>query len=435
MTYYNILSLDGGGTWALLQVRALQSLFGVEARGHDVLRNFRLVAATSGGGIVAAGLWRNFKLSELAQVFLNEAIRRSLFAPLPFYSRSRLWRLIGIGPKYRAAAKLTGLKEVLGSGAPSAQGLVDLQDAMMSGLKRDFGRHDGQPTDLIVIAYDYDRARTIFMRSNLTSSAGSQQRETVGNSKDTSLAMALHASSHAPVNYFAATAEITFGNGETVNSWDGAVAGYNNPMLAGITEALANGVDRRHIRVLSIGTGKVALPPRRPGATGHPWLFAEPARRSLIADIERLAMCILSNPPDFATYVSYMFLAERPAHNDPPDSPERRGGPIVRLNPLIQPLTTALGPSLAMDFVPPCVDDQTEFTEREFKRLVEMGLDAVSNRDVELIDRLASGWLADCVHNQPILASSSTLLCELGHRWFGEAKGRAIELGLAPART
>jgi hypothetical protein len=430
MGTFNILSLDGGGSWALLQVRALQSLYGADARGHDVLRQFRLVTATSGGAIVAAGLWRNFRLSELAQVFLNESIRRSLFAPLPFYSRTRLWRLVGIGPKYRAAAKLTGIKEVLGSGAPGSTDLVDLQDARMSGLQRDFRRSDGLPTDLVVIAYDYDRARTIFLRSNALSSAGSQQRETTGQAKDTTLAMALHASSHAPVNYFAATAEIVLGSGEKVHAWDGAVAGYNNPMLAGITEALANGVDRRDIRVLSLGTGKVALPPQQPGVTGHPWLFARPVRGSLIRDVERLATSILSNPPDFASYVSYIFLAERPAHNDPPESPARSEGPIVRMSPLIQPLTGVPGTA---HFVPPRVDAATEFGERDFGRLVAMGLDAVSSGDVELIDKLARGWLSDCVHNQPILASSSTLVCELGHRWFSQARKRAGELGLAPA--
>jgi len=37
--------------------------------------------------------------------------------------------------------------------------------------------------------------------------------------------------------------------------WDGALGGFNNPVMAGITEALANNIDRDNIFVLSIGTG------------------------------------------------------------------------------------------------------------------------------------------------------------------------------------
>ncbi|HMN13979.1 MAG TPA: hypothetical protein PKD55_16815 [Bellilinea sp.] len=42
MINYRILSLDGGGTWALIQVKALMKLFGEDARGRDVLRKFDL---------------------------------------------------------------------------------------------------------------------------------------------------------------------------------------------------------------------------------------------------------------------------------------------------------------------------------------------------------------------------------------------------------
>ena len=43
--------------------------------------------------------------------------------------------------------------------------------------------------------------------------------------------------------------------------WDGAIGGYNNPVLAGLIEALANGISLDAVRVLSIGTGSVRLPP------------------------------------------------------------------------------------------------------------------------------------------------------------------------------
>jgi patatin-like phospholipase/acyl hydrolase len=55
---YRILSLDGGGTWALIQVKALIALYDNEpaTSGHDVLRDFDLVAANSGGSIFLGGL-------------------------------------------------------------------------------------------------------------------------------------------------------------------------------------------------------------------------------------------------------------------------------------------------------------------------------------------------------------------------------------------
>jgi hypothetical protein len=52
MERYRILSLDGGGSWALIQVKALIELFGLDTPGREVLQNFNLVAANSGGSIV-----------------------------------------------------------------------------------------------------------------------------------------------------------------------------------------------------------------------------------------------------------------------------------------------------------------------------------------------------------------------------------------------
>jgi patatin-like phospholipase/acyl hydrolase len=53
---YRILSLDGGGAWAIIEARALIGLYGIDTAGHDVLRRFHLVAENSGGSLVLAGL-------------------------------------------------------------------------------------------------------------------------------------------------------------------------------------------------------------------------------------------------------------------------------------------------------------------------------------------------------------------------------------------
>ncbi len=41
---YKILSLDGGGTWALLQAMALEDLY-QGCSGHEILSNFDLAVA------------------------------------------------------------------------------------------------------------------------------------------------------------------------------------------------------------------------------------------------------------------------------------------------------------------------------------------------------------------------------------------------------
>ena len=66
------------------------------------------------------------------------------------------------------------------------------------------------------------------------------------------------------MNYFDAPAML---NGGAARVWDGAMGGYNNPVLAGVVEAMTNqDLDRARVRVLSLGTGSVVLPE---GGTGR----------------------------------------------------------------------------------------------------------------------------------------------------------------------
>ena len=111
MARYRILSLDGGGAWALIQVRALAAIYGEAAKGHDILADFDLVAANSGGSIVAAGLAEDLSLAQILDYFKDKAKRRAIFAALPFYRK--IARVLGLGPRYYAAAKLDGLRAVM----------------------------------------------------------------------------------------------------------------------------------------------------------------------------------------------------------------------------------------------------------------------------------------------------------------------------------
>src|SRR3989475_563650 len=242
---YRILSLDGGGTWALIQARALRQIYG-DLRGRDVLAQFDLVAANSGGAIVAAALACDFTLSEIDALLGDESARDEIFVTLPSWARIPS-AVLDLGPKYRASAKLDGLKDRL---APTGDTPLD---RLAQAIQRPGGP---KPPDYCIVAFDSDTLRAVFFRSNVESNARSGP---VGPSP--TLAEAVHASSNAPVNSFDAPA--TFDTPAYLGRrfWDGALAGMNNPLLAAVVEARANDVRAEDIIALSIGTGSVILPP------------------------------------------------------------------------------------------------------------------------------------------------------------------------------
>src|SRR3954471_22645543 len=137
---YRILSLDGGGTWALIQVKALMKIYGNNATGHSVLADFDLVAANSGGSIVLAALACDLPLNQILNDFKDEAWRSKIFVPVPWYERLNPLRLALPMPKYVAEAKLAGLRAILNS-VPGNYG-----DTQMSALPAKWG---GKPHLLI----------------------------------------------------------------------------------------------------------------------------------------------------------------------------------------------------------------------------------------------------------------------------------------------
>src|SRR5262245_57447885 len=149
---YNILSLDGGGSWAIIQVMTLQKLYGEHAPGSHVLRNFDLVVANSGGSIVAAGLLLDLKLSELRKLFDTEEYRTQIFVPVGFLDRL-IPGLVGVGPKYRAKAKLRGLEAIFGK----FQGNVTLTQAAER-----ISARNGRRIDVVMVGYHYNRDRSTF---------------------------------------------------------------------------------------------------------------------------------------------------------------------------------------------------------------------------------------------------------------------------------
>jgi predicted acylesterase/phospholipase RssA len=414
LAMYNILSLDGGGSWAIIQVMTLQKLYGDDAPGSHVLKNFDLVAANSGGSIVAAALFLDMKLSAIRALFESRAERRKMFVALPFGS---ITTLAGLGPRYEAAAKLVGLRAVFG-----ADSAITLDQAAERIKQR-----NGKRSELVIVGYQYDRDRAKFFRSNPASLASGS-----GSSATVTLAEAVHASTNAPINYFEEPAKVGI-DGREVLFWDGGVTGFNNPILAGVTEAKANGIASADIHVLSLGTGNNFLPQADAKSAEFRFLLAQPKASNPATDIQKLATSVLADPPDSATFMAHVMLDGKTSRDAA--SPVT-SGPVVRLNPLIQPVLSTRdgrdywilpravrGPDHKWGLVPreaqPALDDD------RFQTLVEMDMDATEDREVSLIRRFAEEWMADHIPNQPVRADSR-LDCQIGHRWFSQGLSQAV---------
>lgn len=383
MADYRILSLDGGGSWALIQARALMEIFGRDTPGREILSNFDLVAANSGGSIVAAGLASNMSPAQIYSFFLNEDSRKSVFVEK---WDAELSRIFGIGPRYKTDAKLSGLKNALG--ITGNMKLVDLPGLI--------NRPSGT-THFLITSFDYDRQRAVFFRSDPKSAARSSASFPMP-----TLAEAVHASSTAPVNYFDEPATFT-DSSDRRRFWDGGTAGLNNPVLAAVTEALAYGNPRDGIMALAIGTGSNCLPLESDNV--HPPLAVTPGNPSTINDIKKLSKTIVDDPPDAATFISHVALGQPLSSSDgnPPC------GNLVRLNPLIQPVKSGGEWGLPQGL-----------NEEEFEKLAGMDMDAVEQDDIDLIAKFCDLWLEDNIPNQPI-RSGQDFNCDIGHSLFNAA--------------
>jgi hypothetical protein len=397
-TKYRILTLDGGGAWALLQAMALGQIYGQDTPGHDILQHFDLVAANSGGSIVLGALIEGHSPSAiLNNFFLNAQARNSVFVSTGLLGK--LCGYAGIGPKYSTISKLAGLQNKL----------VGFGDIRLGSLKSSLvERGNTKPPDFIICTFDYDRSRGILFRSNRTSRAASFTQEV-----DPTLAEAIHASTNAPINYFDRPASLYDPlKQETRQFWDGGIAGYNNPVLVAVMEALANNHAREDIIALSLGTGTTFLPfdPHHQfGVLGQAPRFT-PRRTEPNAfkdDLSQLATAIVDDPPDIASYFAHIALGGGLPATVPNIAVS--DGPVVRMNPMIQPVLDQGGNWCC----PQGVSD--------FDALAQLPMDAIEDPQVQRIVEFGNAWLADNVTNQPIRCNRDTLACEIGQSTFSAA--------------
>ncbi len=385
---YRILSLDGGGTWALIQVKALIALYGESASGQTVLEDFDLVAANSGGSIVLGGLVEDLNLGEILAFFQDQTKRESVFSPTHSFGDRMLHDLTGLGPKYSAENKLSALQNVL-----PTKGTNPL-DRAAAGLRRPGSNAD---VHLLIVAFDYDRDRAKFFRSSQASGPAWGTGETA----DVTLAEAIHASTNAPVNYFDAPAAFPDRPGRY---WDGAISGCNNPVLAAVTEAIVIGENPTNIAVLSIGTASVALPWPQPGQESSPYI-QQIVDSGFVADLRKLATAILDDPPDVATFLAHVMTGSGVGLARPPADSR-----IVRMNPLISPVKNA-GTWSAPG----------SMSAAQFTYLANLDMDAVAQTQVDAISRYADLWVQGVAPNQPIRMNGDTLDPELGQTTFPAA--------------
>jgi hypothetical protein len=386
---YRILSLDGGGSWALIQVKALIVLFNNDpaTTGHTVLRQFDLVAANSGGSIVLGELLEDRQLGDILKFFEDETARKSIFSPTHSFGDRVLEALADAGPKYSAKNKLPGLQKALPS-----KGSTPLT-SVASGIRRDGASED---LHVLISSFEYDRNRARFFRSSGTNLP--QWGE--GESSNVTLAEAIHSSSNAPVNYFDGPAVIPAGR-----FWDGGIAGCNNPVLVAVTEAIGRNQKPTDIVALSIGTGSVALLPPEPGRPSSP--FVQPmSALGFRHDLKKLAEAIVDDPPDVATFLAHVMTGSGIDLNGLPADSR-----VIRMNPLISPVKNGETWSAPGGMDP-----------NDFSDLVNLGLDAVEQKDVDRIASYADLWLRDAAPNQPIRMNGVTLAKELGQAKFSEAR-------------
>jgi uncharacterized protein len=399
MAKFRILTMDGGGSWALIQAKTLLDIFG-DISGHELLGKFSFVAANSGGSIVLAAMLDGQKLSDIVGMFESLSMRQQIFCALGVAAKlgHPLSEAVAGGPRYYASKKLDGLRALL----PKAGGmkLADARDAIVNS--------SGKKPHFMITSFDYDRVRAIYFRSD-----GGSKTASTNDTHQTTVAEAVHGSSNAPIKYFDAPAEVQCAK-DVRRCWDGGLAGFNNPVMAALAEVLGNGYQidstgaAAEIEILSIGTGTVRLPVQDgtiDTVLARPLLM----NASFEEDLGVVTGVILDDPPDAATFQAHAVLG---GGMDSTSATVKL--PVVRLSPLVQPILSGGVWTRPVGLEPNEDGDP-------FDSLVKLDMDAVKDESVKLIDLLIQSWMNGDSLNQPIRAGDN-LQCEIGHPKYSDGK-------------
>ncbi|MEO1010504.1 MAG: patatin-like phospholipase family protein [Bacteroidota bacterium] len=372
---YKILSLDGGGSWALLQLLTLKERFIGEfpdLKGHKILSQFDMVIANSGGSIVLAALAENKTVDEALELFRTKAIRESIFKKNGF--RDSFWpvsisRWFGFGPKYSAKAK----------GEAFAHLFPEVNRITMDKIPKLVGK---ESLKLVVCTYDALNNRAKFFRSFTPEGAKPEFVK---------LTQAVHGSSNAPIQYFDFPARFKARDSNIFyDLWDGALGGFNNPVTAGLIEAHKSGIPMDEVRIVSLGTGNrlmsveeknrfykvkhIAIRERRKKYKF--WTYkhqTEYFKRTVLNQ----AKTILYQPPDWANYVALAFLSV--------GCTITREDRFIRFSPMIH------------------VDNNTDPEVIPYlEELYKMDMDLTKDMDITRVESCFRFWKEGKIKNQPI---------------------------------
>jgi uncharacterized protein len=390
---FNILSLDGGGSWAILQLLTLREKYG-DLPGHEILKNFDLVIGSSGGSIVLAALAENWTVPQALALFEDRAYRERIFSANRFGERffpvDYLRLFSPFGPKYSAERKGKAFEALF----------PEVSARIMCDLPGFIGKDS---LKMVVCAYDALNNRAKFFKSF-----------DEGDDEYVTLTQAIHGSTNAPILYFDFPASFRPAKGKTdYQLWDGALGGFNNPVVAGIIEAMKLDVPLGNIRLISIGTGSRLM------SMAEKTRFAEVTRLAQLqrgkkymftklgAQLEffkstvlNQARTILYEPPDWANYVAYMFLQIEQKEGRLVDN-------FIRLSPMIH------------------IDKNTDPASIPLvEKLYTLDMDLVNDEDIKILKDCFAHWKAGSIKNQPVrykITGENEMVYVTGYQTFEEA--------------
>ena len=151
-------------------------------------------------------------------------------------------------------------------------------------------------------------------------------------------------------------------------------------------------------------------------------LQGAPKDSTLLGDLGDLASSILDDPPDSATYSAHVILGQPlPDGNAIPPILAPVSGSVIRMSPLIRPVRMYPGANWVLP---------AGMHIDEFERLMNLDLDAVTQDEIGLIEKLGKLWVSDALSNQAI-RENRNLEVQIGHHLFSEARRAWLALAAA----
>ena len=396
-----ILSLDGGGSWALIQILTLKERYG-NIPGHEILKDFDIVIANSGGSIVLAALVANWTPEKCLTIFDDKDFRTSIFSKNKLrkkYFPTGLTNLFNVGPRYSTSKKYKAFNNIF----------KELKNKSLHTIPAFVGKDS---LKIIICTFDSLNKRARFFKS---------YSYTKGKEKDSmDIIKAIHGSSNAPVNYFDFPAKVKSNEmGKFFYLWDGALGGFNNPLAAGIIEAIKLGIDVKDLFVVSLGTAN-KVPSMEEREEYYQLYHAVFRNRKInplkslkffFENVMNLSKTILYEPPDWSTYVSYIMKFSGSQDH------ETNLKSFIRMSPLLY----------CDDF-----SDKDETYKQFLSEIIKLDMDAVSDKDVQLIKDCFNYWKEGKLYNQAIKSDFDKKHClelEVGHKKFSDAMKDWMEEG------